>query len=106
MLTLLLMLTACDAPSVDEADIDDGIVLLDPRRQLIRLSIDLRGSHPSVADLDAIEADVASGEEGRLTQFGVEKRTKRESSLCVDETGHIPVLHGYHAYDNTAEDQG
>ena len=43
------VLSACgepaDAPVEDE--IQDGLRLLSPRRQLIRLSVDLRGAHPS-----------------------------------------------------------
>lgn len=34
---------------------EDGLLLLDPRRQLIRLSVDLRGVHPSETDLASIE---------------------------------------------------
>ena len=48
---LLLALASCspEAPS-------DGLTLLSPREQLIRLSVDLRGVHPSETDLAAIEA--------------------------------------------------
>ena len=35
----------------------EGIELLTPRQQLIRLSVDLRGVHPSEAELSAIVAD-------------------------------------------------
>ncbi len=35
----------------------DGLTLLSPRAQLIRLSVDLRGVHPTEAELAAIEAD-------------------------------------------------
>ena len=34
---------------------EDGIKLLSPRRQLIRLSVDLRSAHPSAEELDFIE---------------------------------------------------
>ncbi|MFZ5481780.1 MAG: hypothetical protein ACOZNI_33775 [Myxococcota bacterium] len=37
----------------------DGLVLLEPRAQLIRLSVDLRGVHPSEDELAAIEASPA-----------------------------------------------
>ena len=51
------VLSACgepaDAPVEDE--IQDGLRLLSPRRQLIRLSVDLRGAHPSADELDFIE---------------------------------------------------
>lgn len=35
----------------------EGLTLLSPRAQLIRLSVDLRGIHPTEAELAAIEAD-------------------------------------------------
>lgn len=41
-----------DAPTVDD---DGGLILLAPRERLIRLSVDLRGRHPSETDLQAIE---------------------------------------------------
>lgn len=47
----ILLLAACggdDAP-------DDGITLLSPREQLIRLSVELRGVHPTEEELEAIE---------------------------------------------------
>lgn len=37
----------------------DGITLLSPRRQLLRLSVDLRGVHPTETELAAIEANPA-----------------------------------------------
>lgn len=53
-----LLLASCagpePAPDVDEVA-EDGLKLLSPRRQLIRLSVDLRGAHPSAAELDFIE---------------------------------------------------
>ena len=54
---LALSLTACEPEPIAETEIEDGIELLDARRQLIRLSIDLRGTHPSLTELDAIEAE-------------------------------------------------
>ncbi len=48
---LLSLLLSC-APSED-----DGLTLLDPRGQLLRLSMDLRGTHPSLEELAAMEAD-------------------------------------------------
>ncbi|TVQ92516.1 MAG: DUF1585 domain-containing protein [Deltaproteobacteria bacterium] len=41
------------SPSAEEPE--DGLTLLSPRRQLIRLSVDLRGVHPSASSLDFIE---------------------------------------------------
>lgn len=52
----LSLLTACaDAPPAG----DDGLVLLSPREQLIRLSVDLRGVHPSEEELLAVEGSPA-----------------------------------------------
>lgn len=48
----LLVLTSC-APA--EKAPEDGITLLSAREQLIRLSVDLRGVHPSEEELQAIE---------------------------------------------------
>ncbi|MFT7521696.1 MAG: hypothetical protein ACI9MC_003848 [Kiritimatiellia bacterium] len=59
-LVVVLALAACggnatpDTPQAPEIG-EDGIELLTARRQLIRLSIDLRGTHPSQADLDFIQ---------------------------------------------------
>lgn len=47
---MILLWTAC-APE----DPGDGLSLLSPREQLIRLSMDLRGVHPSEAELVAID---------------------------------------------------
>lgn len=47
---LLILSCASEAPPVD------SLTLLAPREQLIRLSMDLRGVHPSERDLAAIEA--------------------------------------------------
>lgn len=55
-LALVLAVSCGDpgaSPSPDEPD--DGLTLLSPRRQLIRLSVDLRGVHPSPASLAFIE---------------------------------------------------
>jgi hypothetical protein len=49
----LLVLTSC-APQSDEPA--DGITLLSPREQLVRLSVDLRGVHPTEEELTAIES--------------------------------------------------
>ena len=51
----LLALSACDADGKTAKD--GAIELLSPREQLIRLSVDLRGVHPSEAELEAIEAN-------------------------------------------------
>ncbi len=51
---LAAMLLSC-APE-DEAQTRTDLVLLDGREQLIRLSVDLRGTHPSEAELAAFEA--------------------------------------------------
>lgn len=45
LLLLLSGLTSCGGEGGDEPA--DGITLLSPREQLIRLSVDLRGVHPS-----------------------------------------------------------
>lgn len=54
----LAMIAGCnpdnEAQAPDEI-VEDGIELLSARRQLIRLSVDLRGAHPSAADLAFIE---------------------------------------------------
>lgn len=52
-----LSLTACGTEQ--KSDADSAIVALSPREQLIRLSVDLRGVHPSEAELAAIEANPA-----------------------------------------------
>lgn len=58
-LVLLALMAGCGepetAPAVEEEIAEDGIKLLSPRRQLIRLSVDLRGAHPSAEDLAFIE---------------------------------------------------
>lgn len=60
---LALALSGCGAapaPDVDEGvEVVGDIALLDARRQLIRLSLDLRGVRPSEAELVAIEANPA-----------------------------------------------
>jgi hypothetical protein len=53
LLLLLSGLTSCGGEGGDEPA--DGITLLSPREQLIRLSVDLRGVHPSEAELAAID---------------------------------------------------
>lgn len=54
MIPLLWLTLACDpAPEPEEAAIE----LLSPRQQLIRLSVDLRGTHPTEAELAAMEAN-------------------------------------------------
>lgn len=52
-LLIPLMLAGC-APETEEIG---ELSLLSPREQLIRLSVDLRGIHPTEADLRAIEQD-------------------------------------------------
>lgn len=47
---------ATEAPT-DEAEVVGGVRLLAPRSRLVRLSVDLRGVHPSEVELQAIEAD-------------------------------------------------
>lgn len=54
-LLLALSLAGCGQP---EAPADE-LLLLSPREQLIRLSVDLRGTHPSEEELLAIEANPA-----------------------------------------------
>lgn len=49
------LLGACTTPPEEEAP--GAYALLSPREQLLRLSIDLRGVHPSETDLAAIEAE-------------------------------------------------
>ncbi len=49
--SVLLLASGCADPPTH-----DGITLLSPRRQLIRLSVDLRGVHPTEVELSAIEA--------------------------------------------------
>jgi hypothetical protein len=57
-MSLILALLGCDPQPVD-LEPDDGVTLLTPRQQLMRLSVDLRGVHPSEAELAAIEANPA-----------------------------------------------
>ncbi|MFK7929210.1 MAG: DUF1549 domain-containing protein [Myxococcota bacterium] len=57
-LASLAMIAGCNPDGADLAPddvVEDGIELLSARRQLIRLSVDLRGAHPSRADLEFIE---------------------------------------------------
>jgi hypothetical protein len=51
-----IALVGCNSQPDEPAD---GIVLLSPREQLVRLSVDLRGVHPSEQDLLKIDADPA-----------------------------------------------
>ncbi|MCB9759598.1 MAG: DUF1585 domain-containing protein [Alphaproteobacteria bacterium] len=53
----LLGLSGCDTAETTEPVVEEGITLLTPREQLIRLSVDLRGVHPSETELEAIEAN-------------------------------------------------
>lgn len=58
LLTSALLLSSCNGPDAAPAvedEVEDGLKLLSPRRQLIRLSVDLRGAHPSAAELAFIE---------------------------------------------------
>jgi hypothetical protein len=49
-------LFGCDKDE-EKGEPDDGITLLSPRAQLIRLSVDLRGRHPTEAELVSIDPD-------------------------------------------------
>ena len=55
----LLLTPACsvgEGPGATEDELaTDGLTMLKPRRQLIRLSVDLRGTHPTALDLHTIE---------------------------------------------------
>lgn len=56
----LVWLASCDQPAAtqhEEEQPADGIVALDARSQLKRLSVDLRGVHPTEVELQAIEAN-------------------------------------------------
>lgn len=55
LLLLPLALAASCATEAPEAEEVHGVQLLAPRERLIRLSVDLRGVHPSEAELVAIE---------------------------------------------------
>ncbi len=50
---LLAVLPLALAGCATEPDVAEGISLLPPRQQLIRLSVDMRGVHPSEAELQA-----------------------------------------------------
>jgi len=54
MMLLALVGPSCAERTSDE--VPEGMEVLDPRRQLIRLSVDLRGVHPSEEELAVIEA--------------------------------------------------
>jgi hypothetical protein len=54
--SLLLLLLACGDGGGDSGP-EGGVVLLTPREQLIRLSVELRGVHPAPEDLATIDAD-------------------------------------------------
>lgn len=56
---LLCALSLAGCATEQKPDQDGAIVQLSPREQLIRLSVDLRGVHPSEAELAAIEANPA-----------------------------------------------
>lgn len=58
----LALLAGCGGPGSSRAPDEpaDGLTLLSPRRQLIRLSVDLRGVHPSAEDLAFIEEHPSS----------------------------------------------
>jgi len=55
MKILTVLLLASCTPESEEADDAAAFELLSPRQQLIRLSVDLRGIHPSEVELQAIE---------------------------------------------------
>ena len=50
---LALLLVSCAQPV--EGEVGERVNLLDARSQLIRLSVDLRGVHPTLEELEAIE---------------------------------------------------
>ena len=50
---LLAVLPLALAGCATEPEVAEGISLLPPRQQLIRLSVDMRGVHPSEAELEA-----------------------------------------------------
>jgi hypothetical protein len=54
---LVTALGACNTEPPDPEAPDPDVVLLSPREQLIRLSVDLRGVHPSEEELVAIESN-------------------------------------------------
>lgn len=53
MSALLLLLLSCQP----EEEAPPSLVRLSPREQLIRLSVELRGVHPGLAELEAIDGD-------------------------------------------------
>lgn len=50
---LFALLPLALAGCASEPEVEDGIELLPPRQQLIRLSVDMRGVHPTEAELEA-----------------------------------------------------
>ncbi len=54
-MTPTLVVLGLTAGCATGTDTTSELVLLSPREQLIRLSVDLRGVHPSAAELDAID---------------------------------------------------
>lgn len=56
ILPAVLLLASCQ-PVPEDVLSDEAIVLLAPRQQLIRVSLDLRGVPPGPVELEAIEAD-------------------------------------------------
>jgi hypothetical protein len=64
-LVAIALTMSCGEPntSVEPEEPADGLRLLSPRRQLIRLSVDLRGVHPTATELDHIERYPASYEQ-------------------------------------------
>lgn len=53
----LLLAASCGAPM--QGEVGERVLLLDARAQLTRLSVDLRGMHPTTEELDAIEESPA-----------------------------------------------
>ena len=55
MLSLFLFSLGCSQTEQEAEEV--SMIPLEPRRQLIRLSVDLRSIHPSEEELQAIEAN-------------------------------------------------
>lgn len=58
MTLLLLLAPACvDPPAGGDAAAEEAVAQLDPVARAVRISLDLRGVRPTLAELDAVEAD-------------------------------------------------
>ena len=62
----------------------DGLEFLSPRGQLIRLSVDLRGVHPSEAELQAIEDDPGLYEDFVDRYLDIDRDDERLSDRMVE----------------------